>query len=423
MRRSIRQGVSAFALCSAGIAVAACGADGPTTVHPSNPPAPVPAPVPAPTPVATFPALTHAGAVYDRTTSTSIPGSSRYVIYEDGTFSLQYLRPDRGFFEYPGRYLRTDTVLTLIFNANATSPWQARGILRADSTLTVEYNLIMSLDDFENGTFRSSRPAGPVAGIYVANADGSGITRLTTGGRPAWSPNGQRIAFQRDGSVYVTSATDSSDVFLAIGTFPAWSPDGRRIAFTDSAGISVMNADGSGLTRLISHHFRSDTYAPWDMGVGKPAWSPDGTLIAFEYFGDGDTQPAQVFVMGSDGSNPHTITASPQNYHYAESDPAWSPDGTKIALWSYGYGLATVTATGGVPTTIYMNFPSVAYGTKPTWSSDGRSVAFTVRSNGGAAIWTATMGVLGTRVLISSGYDAAWSPNGARIAFVGSIAR
>ena len=418
MRSATRR--SALGLFALGITLAACRSDSPTVVDPGNPlgvvPVPTPAPVPPP-PITAFPQLSRAGVIYNRTTASSIPGEQRYVIYDDGTFSLQYLRPDFGFFEYLGRYVRAESVLTLSFNDNAGT-WQARGIVGADSSLTVKYNLIMGLDDFEDGTYRSSRPLAPLARIYVANADGSGITRLTTGGRPAWSPDGQRIAFQRDGLVYVTRAADSSEVLLAIGTYPAWSPDGRRIAFTDSAGISVMNADGSGITRLISHHFRHDTDPAGDLGVGKPAWSPDGTLIAFEHLGDGDIQPARIFVMGADGSNPHTVTTSPQGYNYAESDPAWSPDGSKIAFWSYGYGIATVAATGGVPTTIYMDFPAVAYGTKPTWSPDGSSIAFTVRSHDQPAIWTMPVSAGSPRILISAGYDAAWSPSGARIAFV-----
>jgi len=97
-----------------GIIVAACTSDAPTDVRGKNPPTNpvVPTPAPVPPPITAYPRLNRAGAIYDRTTPASIPGSSRYVIYDDGTFSLQYLRPDYGFFEYLGRYLRAGPVLT-----------------------------------------------------------------------------------------------------------------------------------------------------------------------------------------------------------------------------------------------------------------------------------------------------------------------
>ncbi len=72
------------------------------------------------------------------------------------------------------------------------------------------------------------------------NADGSGQRRLTRNGArsvaPAWSPDGQRIAFERLGDVYVIDADGTGERRLSqIGTHPSWSPDGQKIAFEMNA--------------------------------------------------------------------------------------------------------------------------------------------------------------------------------------------
>ena len=76
---------------------------------------------------------------------------SRYVIYDNGAFGLQY--GDNGGFEYRGRYKQVSN--TLIFEWEGWSsagPWGATGTLRGD-TLAVAYNIIMEMTDFENAVY------------------------------------------------------------------------------------------------------------------------------------------------------------------------------------------------------------------------------------------------------------------------------
>ena len=264
------------------------------------------------------------------------------------------------------------------------------------------------------------RPVGP-ENIYVANADGSFALRLVAGGRPAWSPDGRRIAFHRNGEVHVINADGSNDITLSKGADPTWSPDGTRIVFSSRDGISVMNADGAAVAILLRHDFRTDTYKPDDMGVGKPAWSPDGALIAFQHFGDGDTQPGQVFVMRSDGVGPRLLSAPirPFMARYAEGDPSWSPDGSKVVYVAYILGIVATDKTGGVPNAVPSGFSEMPFTGKPVWSPNGQFIAFTygVYPLSGRDIWIMSAAGGGAKELITDAYDAAWSPDGSRIAF------
>gem|GEM_PF-1825258 len=266
-----------------------------------------------------------------------------------------------------------------------------------------------------------AEPPPGVSAIYLAHADGSGVRLVVTGERPAWSPTGRRVAFQRDGQVWVSDGI--LETALGPGTEPAWAPDGRRIAFTGAEGIAVMADDGSGVTTILRHDFRTDTWAGGDQGVGKPAWSPDGERIAFEHRGDGDLIPAQIFVMDADGSNPHRLTP-PAGIQYAESDPAWPADGREIVFWSFGYGIASVEAGGGLPRSLVHDFPAVAYGAKPAPAPGGGAILFTANrfAAEGPALWLLAEAGAEPRVLLENAVDGVWSPDGKRILFGRTLA-
>jgi Tol biopolymer transport system component len=363
---------------------------------------------------AAFPAVPAGALIYVRVSERERGAISRYVLYEDSTFGLQYLSARSEFFEYTGRYARVNASISLDFDANRPQ-WQATATIQGDS-LVVTYNRDMMLSDFEDGVYRLARTPGP-AGIYLAGVDGSNPRRLVSGERPAWSPDGRRIAFQRGGDVYLIGIDGTGETLLGEGREPAWHPDGTRLAFTSAEGIAVMREDGSGATTLVHHDFRDDTYAESDQGVGKPAWSPDGDRIAFEHLGDGDLVPAQIFVMSADGSDLRRVT-SYGGGQYAESDPAWSPGGSEIVFWTYAYGIAVVPAAGGTPRQLYHDGPVAWYGAKPVWSPDGSTILFAAQvMPQGSAIWLVAAHGGPAPTPIAVGVDPAWSPDGTSIAF------
>lgn len=137
-------------------------------------------------------------------------------------------------------------------------------------------------------------------------------------------------------------------------TNPALSPDGRRLAFArQEAGnwdIYVMNADGSGLTRLTTHA-AADRY---------PTWSPGGARLAFQTDRDGNSELYVLAVAGPPG-NETNLTRSPGD----EREPAWSPDGTLIAFArDYSvYVIAGDTPASATPLRLFDTGPSP----QPAW--------------------------------------------------------
>jgi Tol biopolymer transport system component len=152
--------------------------------------------------------------------------------------------------------------------------------------------------------------------------------------RPAWSPDGKRIAFQsnRNGTyqVYLVDPDGSNERPISTADsddrHPAWSPDGSLIA-VDSGGetlreiwmIDVATGARTQVTRLAAI-------------ASFPSWGPNGT-ISFYLYRDG---VLDLWSVGSDGTNPRPLTnglASEQNNQctFACHAAAWSPDGGRLA--------------------------------------------------------------------------------------------
>jgi dipeptidyl aminopeptidase/acylaminoacyl peptidase len=172
--------------------------------------------------------------------------------------------------------------------------------------------------------------------IFVMSPEGKDERRLTNFKEgdacgPVWSPDGKKIAFyafalshpSRNPEIWVMDTDGSNQERLTDHAMEAaWSPDGRKITFaSDREGslyqIYVMNADGSNVRRLTKSKTESSS----------PVFAPDGASIAYSAASDGDRRA--IFLMGADGAEPHRLVFSK---HQDFCFPSWSPDGKYLAF-------------------------------------------------------------------------------------------
>lgn len=246
--------------------------------------------------------------------------------------------------------------------------------------------------------------------LWTVNNDGTGRTLLVPadGSRnygAVWSPLGDRIAYingYSDGNdwishIWTVDVDGSHNRQLTSGalidSWPSWSPDGQRIAFQRVTGrgfdelghrrnhdrfIVVMDSSGSNLQAL----------SPGGVWEDTPAWSPDGSKLAW-------VLGSYLVVSDVDGSNARIA------YREAswEGGLSWSPDGTRIAFVR-GYGSEAALVSAGVDgTDEKVHFDEGVPVRNVRWSLDGQRIAFHAVEDGGQTHRIYAVG---------AGHEAAW---------------
>jgi Tol biopolymer transport system component/DNA-binding winged helix-turn-helix (wHTH) protein len=242
---------------------------------------------------------------------------------------------------------------------------------------------------------------------------------------PAFSPDGNWVAFRRTGFVPGVSGIwvkqVGGDELTQITSnvndcCPVWSRDGRSVAFSRFAGavriIYAVPANGGELRKLYSTRVGPKH--------GELDWSPDGTTIAF--VAEASHATSAIFLLSVEDGKVLQLSTPTE----LESDwgPSFSPDGTQIAFirttnGKFPSSIMLTSAAGGEARRLATD-PQQVDGA-PAWTADGSSIIFAARDSDIDKLWRISV-ARGIPTQVVDAGSPAWSPaiskRGFRLAYL-----
>jgi Tol biopolymer transport system component len=194
-------------------------------------------------------------------------------------------------------------------------------------------------------------------------------------GFPSLSPDAKSVVYSSDQNggfeIYIRQLTPGGGELQLTNdgqqnVQPSWSPDGQRIAYysKNRGGIWVISALGGAVKQLTE-------------AGSRPAWSPDGSTIAFQSGASGEIfvsramPPSTIWIVLSQGGGPRQITR-PGNPSGGHASPSWSPDGKRLAFEDSDYifsSIWSVAIAGGEPR-------KITEGNNPIYAPDGKHIYY-----------------------------------------------
>ncbi|MDQ3780838.1 MAG: S9 family peptidase [Chloroflexota bacterium] len=285
------------------------------------------------------------------------------------------------------------------------------------------------------------KPINQIWTIALAGGEARQITRQRHGASdPAWSPDGQRIAF--------ISATDPSDDLTHAWAAPVDDPvaderiittiryraDGRGFIANRFKHIWTVAADGGEARQLSGGH----------VDDGEIAWSPDSSRIAYVSNRTADQESnsiSAIYIVAAQGGETRPLLEADGRF----DAPAWSPDGTQLAVFGHtesetfgkNIGIWTIPATGGEPinhgeaadlsfTDACMSDLTGTFDHRPVWSPEGDALFALASAQGTTHIHRVDLGDSAvTPITTGSRRVSAFSlaADGRNLAFIAGDAR
>ncbi|MGM0771139.1 MAG: TolB family protein [Halobacteriota archaeon] len=230
---------------------------------------------------------------------------------------------------------------------------------------------------------------------------------------PAWSPDGQLIAYSSEQAIWVMNVDGSEQTriydTMAWEGEPSFSADGKFVYFA-TEHVQPFSSNFISIRMVeVAEKSNSSQIAESTADKRAPVMSPDGTKIAYLSKAAGNYD---IWVMNPDGSENRQITDSADD----EGAPSWSPDGEKL-VYSLEGNILTVALDNSVPVVLRDDAFANAH---PVFSPDGTKIVFVSDRSGNSDLWVMNSDSLGLEQITfdnSTQTYPAWNPEGDKIAF------